>query len=240
MHSVFSYLTLLLFLAAPVGFAQVPDDVKVRKAEILTLTDSGVIEDLSYVTVDGVSKLSIYSRGFAPSIAYKGPEEIVFFRPISNPNGFDGEEAVRKIVGKVKLPATATRILLLFEKKPSSTDEEEEAYRILALDNDLQGFPAGAYRFVNVSPIPVRGFLGRDQFDLKPNASKIMEAKGDSETGNVELKLFRMKGDTLEKIYSSVWNVNKRRRSTVFLSASQSGVQDVDVRKIVEPLPPEE
>lgn len=206
------------------------------KAEILTLGDSGVIQDLQFRTVDGIGKLSVYSRGFGPSTPYQGPQEMVFFRPMPNPEKLEGGDFL--VVGRVTLPDRASRVLLLFKPKK---DAESEAYQILAIDNDLTRFPEGAYRFVNTSTRTLTARMGQQLFELKPDAFVVIDASPSVDTfGNVELAFYRKENSVSKRIYSSVWHVKKSRRTTVFLSASSSRVQEIEVKKIVEPLVPEE
>lgn len=224
----------LLILFQPILRAQQDEESPAVVAEILTLCDSGYIKDLYYTSKSKEPlKMSIYSRGFAPPITYKGAADVKFFRPAAGlEQGFDDEP---NIVGSVRLPAGVDRILLLFEKDRES---EGETYRIFALDNRLSRFPGGSYRFFNTSSITLHGVLGATKFGLKPGESKIVIPSGEDEHNNVELRFFHQEEESgkMEAIYTSVWNIKSNRRSSVFISASKSRVRKLSIRKIVEPL----
>ncbi|MCB1062032.1 MAG: hypothetical protein KDN20_03800 [Verrucomicrobiae bacterium] len=229
----FAILTLII-TAGGASFVAAQEEPGMVKAEILTLGESGVIKDLHFRTIDGIGKLSVYSRGFGPPIQYQGPQEMVFFRPMPNPEKLEGGDFL--VVGRVTLPDRASRVLLLFKPRK---DTEKEAYQILAIDNDLSRFPEGAYRFVNTSTQNLTGRMGQQLFELKPQAFLIVDASSSVDSfGNVELALYRKEDGVSKRIYSSVWHVKKSRRTTVFLSTSQSRVQEIEVKKIVEPLVP--
>lgn len=204
------------------------------ETEITSICDTGFIKDLNYTSSSREPlKMSIYSRGFSPPLKYEGPPEIIFFRPSAITDfQFD---ASATIVGKIALPAGAPRVLLLFERVAPGS---EENYKIHALDNSLSQFPAGSYRFFNTSKSTLLGYLGSTKFTLKPNQTQIVTASGADQHNNVELRFFRPDDDTgqMTKIYSSVWNIKKNRRSTVFITPSKTRTKKLSIRKIVEPL----
>ena len=105
---------LVVFVAMGVLSAEAQEPKAAVEAEILTLSLSGVVPDLHYLAKGGVAKTTVYSRGFGIPILYEGPQEIVFFRPTANPEGFSGGD--QKIISRVVLPSGESRILLLFEK----------------------------------------------------------------------------------------------------------------------------
>lgn len=200
------------------------------KAEILTLCDSGVIRDLKFQTKGGVDSFSVYGRGFAPVYRYEGPSHLKFFLAGDVPEGI---ETPVNLVGEVDLPVGASRVLLLFEKK------DDDTFHILAVNNDYADFPPGAIRFVNTTGEALRTRIGEKRFVLPPNESRIFEGKGDQH-GNIEIAMYREhEGQIPEKIYQSVWRIDERRRTTVFLKAAATRVREIDVRKFSEPIVPE-
>ena len=220
---------LVVFVAMGVLSAEAQEPKAAVEAEILTLSLSGVVPDLHYLAKGGVAKTTIYSRGFGIPILYEGPQEIVFFRPTANPEGFSGGD--QKIISRVVLPSGESRILLLFEKVE---DAEDEAYRIIAVNNDPGGMPAGAYRILNLSAVPFVGKIGEKRVTLAPGATSIVSDDGD-ENGNFEVRFFSTEKGKEGIVYSSVWQTKKTRRTTVFLLASSSDRESLEVRKFVEP-----
>ncbi|MDF1738883.1 MAG: hypothetical protein P1U86_06975 [Verrucomicrobiales bacterium] len=199
------------------------------KAEILTLSLSGVVSDLHYLSKEGLARTTVYSRGFGIPIEYEGPQEMIFFRPTANPEGFSGGD--RKIVSRVTLPSGVSRVLLLFEKIEGADDE---AYRIIPINNDPGKMPAGAYRILNLSTVPFVGKIGGSRINLAQGKTTIVSDGGD-ENGNFEVRFFSTEKGKEGVVYSSVWQTKKTRRTTVFLLASTSDRQDLEVRKFIEP-----
>ncbi len=216
-------------LCALVLSSQAQEQDGAVKAEILTLSLSGVVSDLHYISKEGVARTTVYSRGFGIPIEYEGPREIVFFRPIANPEGFSGGD--REIVSRVVLPSGASRVLLLFEKIEGA---DEETYKIIPINNDLGNMPAGAYRILNLSTVPFVGKLGSSRIDLAEGKTAIISDDGD-ENGNFEVRFFSTEKGKEGVVYSSVWQTKKTRRTTVFLLASTSDRQSLEVRKFIEP-----
>lgn len=203
------------------------------KAELLTLAFSGVIRDLNYITTEGVSTTTVYSRGFGVPIAYEGPRELVFFRNLPNPDGFENQE--REIVARASLPGGG-RYLLLFDE---SAEGSADPYQVTVVDNALVDFPPGSYRVFNLSSQPLAGSFGSNRFRLQAEERSIVTAEGD-ENGNIEVRFFALAENSSELIYSSVWQIKKTRRTTVFLLGSSSKKQQLEVRKFVEPVVPED
>lgn len=226
-----------LFLPVAASWAQSTtgdeeEEGKSTGIEVVALSDAGVIRDLHFETREGIQKLDIYSRGFAPPVSYKGPPRIIFFRPLEGGENFDEN---RKVVGQVDLPTGASRVMLLFKKSASAESETEESYRVFAFDNDLNRFPAGGYRFFNTADQSLICWLGENRFELGPDSQRIATADGD-ENGNVTLRIYQDREGELVRIYSSVWQIKDTRRTTVFLTPSDTRVQEVSVRKFVEPV----
>lgn len=201
------------------------------KAELLTLAFSGVVRDLNFATTEGVSNVTVYSRGFGVPTAYEGPREIVFFRPLPNPAGIENQE--REIVARATLPGGG-RYLLLFEK---SVEGSAVPYQVTVVDNDLVDFPPGAYRILNLSSRYLAGSFGSNRFRIQAEERSVVTAQGD-ENGNVEVRFFALAANSSEMIYSSVWQVKDTRRTTVFLLGDSSQKQQLEVRKFVEPIVP--
>lgn len=222
--------TIVAIALASVGMAAQGQEESV-KAEILTLSLSGTISDLHFGTADGVTTTSVYSRGFGVPIEYTGSPELVFFRPSSNPDGFSG--ASREVIAKARLPNGASRVLLVFESMEGETDR----YRVAVFENGHSRFPAGGYRFLNLSKVPFVGVAGTERFTLNPRASAIVAPKGNDQ-GNVEVKVYSAEKGNEGLIYSSVWQIKDTRRTTVFLLPSESAKQGVQVQKFVEPIVP--
>ncbi len=69
------------------------------------------------------------------------------------------------VLSTAKLPAGMKRALVILFPAPK---DSKEPYRNLVLNHDLQDFPLGIYRLINISPHPVRGAIARNFVEAKP------------------------------------------------------------------------
>ncbi len=199
------------------------------KVEIRSLCHAGVINGLQFRSKNGIEKLDIYSRGFGLPLLYQGPRDLVFFRTEQKAEQF---EAVVEVVGQVRIPDAATHLMLLFEK---DTEADEERYKITAIPNDPRQFPPGAFRFFNITGDLIYAVVDGKEMRLPPRGTQMISTSG-NEDGNFEIRMYRNPGPNVEKIYSSVWHTRESRRTNVFLSSSGTRVQEISVKKIVEPV----
>ncbi|MCB1133646.1 MAG: hypothetical protein KDN05_21180, partial [Verrucomicrobiae bacterium] len=79
-----------------------------------------------------------------------------------------------------KLPEGIGRALVVLFP---AAEGSKEAYRSLVLNHDLQDFPLGVYRMINISPHPIRGAIARNYIEARPGG--IANLKPAGEPGDV-------------------------------------------------------
>lgn len=95
-------------------------------------------------------------------------------RICDKPLTVDGK-VTHPLLSTAKLPQGITRALVvLFPAAKGGT----EPYRSLVLNHDLQDFPLGVYRLINLSPHPVRGAIARNYIEAKPGGVANLEPAG--------------------------------------------------------------
>jgi hypothetical protein len=80
------------------------------------------------------------------------------------------------VLAAAKIPAGIARALVILF--PAAKDSKEP-YRSLVLNHDLQDFPLGVYRMINISPHPIRGAIARDYVEAKPGGVANLEPAGE-------------------------------------------------------------
>jgi hypothetical protein len=80
------------------------------------------------------------------------------------------------VLATAKLPAGIKRALVILFPAPK---DSKEPYRSLVLNHDLQDFPLGVYRMINISPHPIRGAIARDYIEAKPGGVANLEPAGE-------------------------------------------------------------
>ncbi len=218
----------LLMVSDMAGDALCQEEAGGVRVELMSIGWEGVIEDLKYESEGEEKSMTVYSRGFAPPVKYRGNPVVEFFR--TEPAPEPGDPPVKKVVGRVSLPAGANRALLFFRREETAPDE---VYQIVAMNNDVAAFPEGGFRFFNFTRDTIVGSGGGRAVSVGSGKAEIVRPSGD-ENGNFEIRLGRQMAGGLETLYSSVWTANPRRRTTVFLLPSGSRIEDLEVRKFVE------
>lgn len=84
-------------------------------------------------------------------------------------------QAARSLLASATYPAgLANALVVLF---PADRDDKLP-YRALVLNHDVQNFPLGVYRMINISPHPVRGVIGKSMIESKPGSVGNLKPEG--------------------------------------------------------------
>ncbi|MCU0747971.1 MAG: hypothetical protein MUF13_00290 [Akkermansiaceae bacterium] len=119
--------------------------------EELRLSKANIVGPVNAVTVEGT--LMIHSK------------------PVS----VEGK-TTHPVIGSVKIPADLRRALVVLFPEANNP---ATPYRCILLNHDLNDFPLGAYRMINVSPHPVRGSVARQYVEAKPGGMADLEPMGE-------------------------------------------------------------
>ena len=195
------------------------------KCELVTLSWSGNIKNLYYVSSDGLKTMNVYESGFNIPEEYKGPPTIAFYT----------DQAVAAMppekrpppVGIAKLPATGGSVLLLFTPVPDSPGKLD----VKVIDNALAGFPLGAYRVFNLDPKPVLIATDRTVHPaIGPQRLAILKPASGDPVRDMDVRI-AVNG---KEIYSSSWGHRENRRTTVFISPDPRGHDQLLIRKFFQ------
>jgi hypothetical protein len=108
--------------------------------------------------------------------------------------------------------------------------ETEPTYQAKAINFNTTHFPAGHFWFFSRCKEPLSIQFGGDKGQLAANGQVMIKARLDN-FGDLAIRVFKPKGDTLRKVYSTIWNLNSRTRTLVFLLPRPNGVS---VRRIMD------
>lgn len=87
-----------------------------------------------------------------------------------------GDKITHPVLSTAKLPSGIKRALVILFPAPKGG---KEPYRSLVLNHDLQDFPLGVYRMINISPHPIRGAIARDFIEAKPGGVANLKPAGE-------------------------------------------------------------
>lgn len=138
------------------AFAYVPGHEKVR---IMTGPES--FEEIRLSTANIV--------GPVEAVAVNGA-----LRICDKPAAVEGK-VTHPALATAKVPAGVKRALVILVPAPNGS---KEPYRSLVLNHDLQDFPLGVYRMINISPYPIRGAISRNFIEAKPGGIANLELTG--------------------------------------------------------------
>lgn len=144
----------------------------------------------------------------------------------------DEGKATYPAVGKVSLRGLARPLIVLF---PGGEDDPLP-YRGVTIDRSEASFPMGSYKFMNLSPHPMRGLVGKDRVDARPG--EVKELKPQGQPGEMRPVRFEFHdGDNWRTMTETRWVIRDDRRSLLcaFLDPDSNRVK---MRSIPERLVP--
>jgi len=123
----------------------------------------------------------------------------------------DDGKPVLNAMAQASLPSTGSQFLLLLVP---SGEKEGEVYRCLVLPDEAKAFPAGAFRFVNLSPSRLRFALGSQPIQVAPGEIKIMDkVAGAREDGRFPYIAQHHEGGVWNRLSTGYWTSHETTRS---------------------------
>ena len=184
--------------------------------------DSSIRSDkLYYIQDEKPESIRVNNLFRSPVYKYKGVKTISFYR--QGPNGTHELAATAAINPRLK------KTCLLFVSVASNTGAKK--YKIIVFDDNTNDYPAGSYRFYNLTPEPIAVKFGDTTFKISPKKTKTHIRKT-TDALTIPIRIVMMEGDKLKPLYSNEWPQKKMNRSLVFIrksGAKESGKIKVKV-----------
>lgn len=163
----YTLVAILWTLCPAVVFAQ-PTDVK------SSIQFSCVVwTDLSYPALyfrqgDEFLPLTLLPRQRSQIYSLQGREALELYVAKDQANGTPGHE----LVGRAALPQGAKQMLFMIQESPSGGKLPLTVY---GMDDSLDAFPAGSFRFLNFTNLPLQVEFGGTTNKLSPQAIKVVQ-----------------------------------------------------------------
>lgn len=191
------------------------------------------IEPLFYR--DGKTQTPIVPRTMRRSLPYKlGPE--TRFDLLTTETLQDGSTGY-KIVGTAPIPQGVSRVMFLIEPKPQR-GPNDLPLNILAVEDSLERFPPGAFRYANATPIPLRIEFGGVAASASPGETVLIKPRA-LEAGYYPVKIFDASGQV---IFQSRFFWEPVVREYVIIkpgaNVSEGKLSLRFISEVVEPQPP--
>lgn len=192
LHRFFFLCLLVLILGTSSGQAQPSKSQNADAGGSLVFTcvifDPLPIEPLFYR--DGKTQTPIVPRTMRRSLPYKlGPE--TRFDLLTTETLQDGSTGY-KIVGTAPIPQGASRVMFLVEPKPQR-GPNDLPLNILAVEDSLERFPPGTFRYANATPIPLRIEFGGVGASAAPGETVLIKPRA-VDAGFYPVKIFDASG----------------------------------------------
>ncbi len=141
------------------------------------------------------------------------------------------EEAIYRLVGTSPLLTGTRRILfLLFKQEP----EDGIEFRILPFDDSLAGFPAGTFRFMNMSAKELRVKFADETRKIPASKMTLMNSDVSSDGGLIPFLIGDARG---RKIFETRLFAQPTGREIVFIGPPKEGEELPSVRFLSQLLP---
>ena len=143
----------------------------------------------------------------------------------------EGRE-IHPLVGSAKIGRAGKPLLVLFP----AAKNDKLPYRTLTLDRSNANFPLGSYQFINVSPHPMRGRVGKTLLHSKPGSVTNLRPEG--APGDVVAVVFEHHdGKLWRPMTQTRWAIRSDRR-TLLCAYLDPRDRRVKMRAIPERLVP--
>jgi len=163
----FTLVASLWALCQAVAFAQ-PADVK------SSIQFSCVVwKDLSYPALffrqrDEFLPLTLPPRQRSQMYSLQGQEALELYVAKDQANGKPGHE----LVGRAALPQRAKQMLFMIQESPNGG---KLPLTVFGMDDSLDSFPAGSFRFLNFTTLPLQVEFGGTTNKLSPQAIEVVQ-----------------------------------------------------------------
>ena len=196
------------------------------------ITTSGVINKTLWYEQGG-DKVEIYANSTLRSIDYDYDldQRIVFYGDRTNAVGLPVPEAIATLpYSPEELPAKADRLLLIFHKIANNSGENP-SYNVLVIEDKLESFPLGSFKFINFIDSSIAVMLGQENFIINEKKEKVIEIAA-PDIGDLTIKLASLNEDgNWENFYSNGWGHSNDLRTIVFLTKSTNGLRPLRFRQ---------
>ena len=146
----------------------------------------------------------------------------------------EAEHAEEETVARVRIPSKLNKILLVFFP---GKQKDKEAYRVLALDDSVGGFPRGAIQCFNLSGQPVLLKLEKKRYEIKSGDRRIILNPPVNEFNHSAMYAHTKKDDQWRRIGAGLWPHPGNKRVLQFFYVDPvsrrvklKGIKDVSIR----------
>jgi hypothetical protein len=137
------------------------------------------------------------------------------------------------VIGRCELPAKAASLILFFA--PESPGQPK--CKVTVIDASAKEFPAGSFKVVNLSSLPIRIELEADKYEFKPGETKVIAKPPMGDAGAAGMKAFCQRDGKWDAISSGIWPNpgDKRVLQVISENTANKQVEIVGIRDVAKP-----
>ena len=140
-----------------------------------------------------------------------------------------------EIVASFTIPGDPKSLICMFV--PGTGAAGAPPCRIYPIEDDLKSFPKGALKVMNLSPVPIRIQLEKQNFDFKVGDVKVITDPPVGPSNSSGMEAFRFESGQWQKVASGIWPSpgSVRVLQIVFQSPATGQVELRGIRDIAVP-----
>lgn len=167
------------------------------------------IPELRFMNNGAIESLSVFDTTRSKNIRYVGPPTLTFYRK----TGLDeAGDPIHEAIGEVVLqPQPRRQLILLWEQAGAAN-----GYSARAIDDDLESFPIGSFRFINLCPFPLQIRIGNEEHGIGQGGSVVVAGDFNHGQHYQALMVSLVEGE-VRPAYSSMIYFNQRARTLYFI-----------------------
>lgn len=145
-------------------------------------------------------------------------------------------EFIYPVMAEFKIPSTIKRPLLILY--PAAGDQP---YNAIVVDHDLTDFPNGSYKFINFSPNPIRGLVGKTK--VTAPSKKITAFNPSGNKGALLDVHFQYKGRQKWQTFGRTRWINDKVKRSILCAyidprTKLMKIRGLNIRPIMKPVDP--
>ncbi len=223
MKSILHWLGAAILIAAPVADAQQPEDEQpgLRIRGLSFQLEKPLAEIYAHDPSSNEAGVKVAVKSYlnheVDIVPVRGTALVFTTKP--DPAS---AKSTADLVAKVSLPANLKAGIFMF--LPGSGRPGDPPNRVLVIEDQMKVFPRGSLKILNLSPLPVRIQLEKQNFDFRSGETKIIEDPPVGESNSSAMMAWVIRNKQPERIGAQVWpHPGSRRVLQVLFENPKSG-----------------
>jgi hypothetical protein len=226
-HILLSVICLLLLAVAPTDIQAQNETRQARREFSLLAWNALPHTPLYYRNGKTMSELKINSGRRSKSYPLTAVDELKIFTVEKDSEG----KEEYKLIGRASMMDGAKKMLFVVVANNRASGLP---LAIFGINDSLDVFPAGSFRFMNFTSVPMEGHFNGETFRLKPGKTTVVESKKESGGGLLPFYIRTMEGVML---YETRLLGQPSGREIVFITPPSNDSGRVNIKFLPQTVP---